>query len=74
MMKRGNYFTTGKWGGGDFKESLVEVNVGWTQDANGEITLDSGEIELTPSKAQRIRENILSSLSNGTLSWEPCDD
>lgn len=73
MMKRGNYFTT-VWRGGDFKESPVEVNVEWTQDANGELTLDSGEIELTTSEAQRIGENILSSLSNGTLSWEPCDD
>lgn len=73
MMKRGNYFTT-VWRGGDFKESSVEVNVKWTQDATGELTLDSGEIELTPSEAQRIGENILSSLSNGTLSWEPCDD
>lgn len=73
MMKRGNYFTT-VWRGGDFKESPVEVNVKWTQDANGELTLDSGQIDLTPSEAQRIGENILSSLSNGTLSWEPCDD
>lgn len=73
MMKRGNYFAT-VWRGGDFKESPVEVNVGWTQDAPGEITIDSGEVELTPSEAQRIGENILSGLSNGTLSWEPCDD
>lgn len=73
MMKRGNYFTT-VWRGGDFKESPVEVNVEWTQDANGEITMDSGPVDLTPSEAQRIGENILSSLSNGTLSWEPCDD
>ena len=60
MMKRGSYFTT-VWRGGDFKESPVEVNVLWTQD-------------LTPSEAQRIGENILSGLSNGTMSWEPCDD
>lgn len=73
MMKRGDYFTT-VWRGGDFKESPVEVNVRWTQDATGELTLDSGEESLTPSEAQRIGENILSSLSNGTLSWEPCDD
>ena len=73
MMKRGNYFTT-VWRGGDFKESPVEVNVEWTQDANGEITLDSGPVDLTPSEAQRIGENILSDLSNGTLSWEPCND
>ena len=73
MMKRGNYFTT-VWRGGDFKESPVEVNVKWTQDATGELTLDSGEVELTLSEAQHIGENILSSLSNGTLSWEPCDD
>lgn len=73
MMKRGDYFTT-VWRGGDFKESPVKVNVEWAQDANGELTLDSGEMELTSSEAQRIRENILSSLSNGTLSWEPCDD
>lgn len=73
MMKRGNYFAT-VWRGGDFKESPVEVNVEWTQDANGEITLDSGEVDLTPSEAQRIGENILSGLSNGTLTWEPCDD
>lgn len=73
MMKRGNYFTT-VWRGGDFKESPVEVNVGWTQDATGELTLDSGPVDLTPSEAQRIGENILSGLSNGTLSWEPCDD
>lgn len=73
MMKRGNYFTT-VWRGGDFKESPVEVNVEWTQDAYGELTLDSGSVELTPSEAQRIGENILSGLSNGTLSWEPCDD
>lgn len=73
MMKRGDYFAT-VWRGGDFKESPVEVNVLWTQDANGEITLDSGEVDLTPSEAQRIGENILSGLSNGTLSWEPCDD
>lgn len=73
MMKRGDYFAT-VWRGGDFKESPVEVNVGWTQDATGELILDSGEVELTPSEAQRIGENILSSLSNGTLSWEPCDD
>lgn len=73
MMKKGDYFTT-VWRGGDFKESPVEVNVEWTQDANGEITLDSGPVDLTPSEAQRIGENILSGLSNGTLSWEPCDD
>ena len=73
MMKRGNYFTT-VWRGGDFKESPVEVNVGWTQDATGELTIDSGSVDLTPSEAQRIGENILSGLSNGTLSWEPCDD
>lgn len=73
MMKRGNYFTT-VWRGGDFKESPVEVNVQWTQDSTGELTLDSGEVDLTPSEAQRIGETILSSLSNGTLSWEPCDD
>lgn len=73
MMKKGNYFTT-VWRGGDFKESSVEVNVGWTQDATGEITLDSGEVDLTPSEAQRIGENILFGLSNGTLTWEPCDD
>lgn len=73
MMKRGDYFTT-VWRGGDFKESPVEVNVRWTQDSTGELTLDSGEESLTPSEAQRIGENILSSLSNGTLSWEPCDD
>lgn len=73
MMKRGNYFTT-VWRGGDFKESPVEVNVGWTQDANGELTLDSGPVDLTPSETQRIGENILSGISNGTLSWEPCDD
>lgn len=73
MMKRGSYFTT-VWRGGDFKESPVEVNVGWTQDATGEIAIDSGPVGLTPSEAQRIGENILSSLSNGTLSWEPCDD
>lgn len=73
MMKRGNYFTT-VWRGGDFRESPVEVNVGWTQDANGEITLDSGPVDLTPSEARRIGENILSGLSNGTLTWEPCDD
>ena len=73
MMKRGDYFTT-VWRGGDFKESPVKVNVKWTQDSTGEITLDSGSVELTPSEAQRIGENILSSLSNGTLSWEPCDD
>lgn len=66
MMKRGSYFTT-VWRGGDFKESPVEVNVEWTQDATGELTLDSGE-------AQRIGETILSGLSNGTLTWEPCDD
>lgn len=52
----------------------MEVNVKWTQDANGELTLDSEEVDLTPSEAQRIGETILSSLSNGTLSWEPCDD
>ena len=73
MMKRGNYFTT-VWRGGDFKESPVEVNVKWTQDSTGELTLDSGLVNLTPSEAQRIGENILSGLSNGTLSWEPCDD
>lgn len=73
MMKRGNYFTT-VWRGGDFRESPVEVNVGWTQDANGEITIDSGPVDLTPSEARRIGENILSGLSNGTLTWEPCDD
>lgn len=73
MMKRGNYFAT-VWRGGDFKESPVKVNVEWTQDANGELTLDSGEVDLTPSEAQRIGENILSGLSNGTLSWEPCND
>lgn len=73
MMKRGNYFTT-VWRGGDFKESPVEVNMQWTQDANGELTIDSGPVDLTPSEAQRIGENILSGLSNGTLSWEPCDD
>lgn len=73
MMKKGDYFTT-VWRGGDFKESPVEVNVGWTQDATGEITLDSGDVDLTPSEVQRIGENILSGLSNGTLSWEPCDD
>lgn len=73
MMKRGSYFTT-VWRGGDFKEFPVEVNVEWTQDANGELTLDSGDVDLTPSEAQRIGENILSGLSNGTLSWEPCDD
>ena len=73
MMKRGNYFTT-VWRGEDFRESPVEVNVGWTQDANGEITIDSGPVDLTPSEAPRIGENILSGLSNGTLSWEPCDD
>ena len=73
MMKRGNYFTT-VWRGGDFKESPVEVNVEWTQDATGELTLDSGEVELTPSEAQRIGKNILSGLSNGTLTWEPCND
>lgn len=73
MMKRGSYFTT-VWRGGDFRESPVEVNVEWTQDANGELTLDSGEVDLTPSEAQRIGENILSGISNGTLSWEPCDD
>jgi hypothetical protein len=73
MMKRGNYFTT-VWRGGDFKESPVEVNVKWAQDANGELTLDSGDVELTPFEAQRIGENILSGLSNGTLSWEPCND
>lgn len=73
MMKRGDYFTT-VWRGGDFKESPLKVNVLWTQDANGELTLDSGPVDLTPSEAQRIGENILSGLSNGTLSWEPCDD
>ena len=73
MMKRGDYFAT-VWRGGDFKESPVKVNVEWTQDANGELTLDSGEVELTPSEAQRIGENILSGISNGTLTWEPCDD
>lgn len=73
MMKRGDYFTT-VWRGGDFKESPVKVNVEWTQDATGELTLDSGEVELTSAEAQRIGENILSGLSNGTLSWEPCDD
>lgn len=73
MMKRGDYFTT-VWRGGDFKESPVEVNVKWTLDAYGELTLDSGEVDLTPSEAQRIGGFILSSLSNGTLSWEPCDD
>lgn len=73
MMKRGNYFTT-VWRGGDFKESPVEVNVQWTQDATGGITLDAGQIDLTPRETLRIEENILSSLSNGTLSWEPCDD
>lgn len=72
-MRKGNYFTT-VWRGGDFKESPVEVNVEWTQDATGELTLDSGEVELTPSEAQRIGGIILFSLSNGTLSWEPCDD
>lgn len=73
MMKRGDYFTT-VWRGGDFKESPVEVNVRWTQDSTGELTLDSGPVDLTPSEAQRIGENILSGLSNGTLTWEPCDD
>lgn len=73
MMKKGSYFTT-VWRGGDFKESPVEVNVEWTQDGTGELTLDSGEVELTPSEAQRIGENILSGISNGTLSWEPCND
>lgn len=73
MMKRGDYFTT-LWRGGDFKESPVEVNVRWTQDSTGELTLDSGEVDLTPSEAQRIGENILFGLSNGTLTWEPCDD
>lgn len=73
MMKKGSYFAT-VWRGGDFKESPVEVNVGWTQDANGELTLDTGEVDLTPSEVQRIGENILSGLSNGTLTWEPCDD
>lgn len=73
MMKRGSYFTT-VWRGGDFKESPVEVNVGWTQDANGELIIDSGPVDLTPSEVQHIGENILSGLSNGTLSWEPCDD
>ena len=73
MMKRGSYFAT-VWRGGDFKESPVEVNVKWTQDSTGELTLDSGEVDLTPSEAHRIGETILSSLSNGTLSWEPCDD
>lgn len=73
MMKRGDYFAT-VWRGGDFKESPVEVNVKWTQDSTGELTLNSGEVDLTPSEAQRIGETILSSLSNGTLSWEPCDD
>ena len=46
----------------------------WTQDATGELIIDSGPVDLTPSEAQRIGETILSSLSNGTLSWEPCDD
>lgn len=73
MMKRGSYFTT-VWRGGDFKESPVEVNVLWTQDATGELTIDSGLVDLTTSEVQRIGENILSSLSNGTLSWEPCND
>ncbi len=73
MMKRGSYFTT-VWRGGDFKESPVEVNVKWTQDATGELTLDTGPVDLTPSEAQRIGENTLFGLSNGTLSWEPCDD
>lgn len=73
MMKRGSYFTT-VWRGGDFKESPVEVNVEWTQDANGELTLDSGPVDLTPSETQRIVENIFSDLSNGTLTWEPCND
>lgn len=73
MMKRGDYFTT-VWRGGDFKESPVEVNVRWTQDSTGELTLDSGPVDLTPSEAQRIGENIFSGLSNGTLTWEPCDD
>lgn len=73
MMKRGSYFTT-VWRGGDFKESPVEVNVEWAQDATGELTLDSGPVDLTLSEAQRIGENILSGLSDGTLSWEPCDD
>ncbi len=40
MMKRGSYFTT-VWRGGDFKESPVEVNVEWTQDSTGELTLDT---------------------------------
>ena len=52
----------------------MEVNVLWTQDATGEITLDSGPVDLTPSEARRIGENILSSLSNGTLTWKLCDD
>lgn len=73
MMKRGSYFAT-VWRGGDFKESPVEVNVQWILDGTGELTLDPGEVDLTPDEAQRIGENILSGLSNGTLSWEPCDD
>lgn len=73
MMKRGSYFTT-VWRGGDFKESPVEVNVQWIQDSAGEIALDSGEVDLTPDETLRIGMNILSGLSDGTLSWEPCND
>lgn len=73
MMKKGSYFTT-VWRGGDFKESPVEVNVEWTQDSAGEIALDSGDVDLTFDETLRIGMNILSGLSDGTLSWEPCDD